>query len=461
MVNNKSNSISYVRTEMLPAQAPPAGEVGMRKWLWENVFSSMSNFKTIGAAISSVLMIVLTLGALALFWWVLAVLFKFAWVDAIWTGSDGSFCRPENNKGKVPLGQNIGACWPFVTNRIGQFMNGFYPEPERWRIYLTYIIGAPLIAGLLMPSIPRKGLNVILLFVAFPIVATILLSGGNMDISGNTWVFWVVVFAIILAALFAMEKMAGAKGLFLSAGKVVAMAAIAIFAILLALSFDFGLEFVETSRWGGLFLTLVIALIGIVVSLPLGIVLALGRRSEMPVVRLASTIFIEVWRGVPLITVLFMSSVMLPLFFAEGVSFDKLIRALIVVALFASAYMAEVVRGGLQAIPKGQYEGSQALGLSYWQTTFLITMPQALKLVIPGIVNTFIGLFKDTTLVSIIGLYDFLGIQELALQDTEWLAPTNQMTGFLFLATVYFLFCYCMSRYSMYTENRLHTGHER
>ena len=457
------NSITkpYVRTQMVPQSAPPSGEVGMRKWMWDNVLSSMANFTTVGNAISSVLMIILTFGVILLVWWVATVLFKFGWADAILTGTDGSFCRPEDNKGKVPVGQNIGACWPFITNRLGQFMNGFYPEPERWRIYLTYLIGAPLIAGLLIPSIPAKGLNAILLFVAFPIIATILLSGGNIDIANSTYYFWAIVFAVILIALYAIEKLSDSKGLFAAGGKLVIVIAIAMFAILFALSFDFGLPFVETSKWGGLMLTLVIGLTGIVVSLPLGILLALGRRSQMPVVRLASTIFIEVWRGVPLITVLFMSSVMLPLFFAEGVSFDKLIRALIVVALFASAYMAEVVRGGLQAIPKGQYEGAQALGLSFWQTTNLITMPQALKLVIPGIVNTFIGLFKDTTLVSIIGLYDFLGIQEAALQDTAWLAPTNQMTGFLFMAVVYWVFCFGMSRYSLYTERRLHTGHTR
>jgi len=461
MVTNKDHARHYVRSNMLPPKAPPAGEVGARKWLWDNIFSSMSSFTSPAAAVSSILMIILTLVVAALIWWVTVTLFKFAWIDAIWVGGDGSYCRPEDNKGKVPLGTEIGACWPFITNRIGQFMNGFYPSPERWRVYLTYIIGAPLIAGLLIPSVPHKALNSLLLFVAFPIIATILLSGGNIEISSSTWVFWAVVFAICLVALFVIEQASGAKGLFLSGGKIVVMVAIGMFAILAALDFDFGLTFIETSQWGGLMLTLVIGLVGIVVSLPIGIILALGRRSQMPVVRLASTIFIEVWRGVPLITVLFMSSVMLPLFFPEGVSFDKLVRALIVVAMFSSAYMAEVVRGGLQAIPKGQYEGSQALGLSYWQTTFLITMPQALKMVIPGIVNTFIGLFKDTTLVSIIGIYDFMGIQEAALQDTDWLAPTNQMTGFLFMATVYWIFCFSMSRYSLYTENRLHTGHKR
>jgi len=173
--------------------------------------------------------------------------------------------------------------------------------------------------------------------------------------------------------------------------------------VLFVMAFDFGLEPVETDLWGGFVMTLVIAVTGIVAALPLGILLALGRRSDMPAVSLFSVIFIEFWRGIPLITVLFMSSVMLPLFLPDGVTFDKLLRALIGVALFSSAYMAEVVRGGLQALPKGQYEGAMAVGLNFWQSMRLIIMPQALKIVIPGIVNTFIGLFKDTTLVSIIG----------------------------------------------------------
>lgn len=461
MGSSSQISRPYVRTQMLPPQAPPSGEVGVRKWLWDNIFSSMANFTTVGTSIISVLMIFLTFGVAYLFFLVVSQLFSFGVTHAIWEGTDGSYCRPVSNNGKVPDGQPIGACWPFIEHHFGQFMNGFYPEPERWRIYVTYLVGAPLIAGLLIPSLPHKTLNAALLFVAFPIFATVLLSGGNLGISQNTWVFWGVIFAAALAILFAIEMFTDAKGVLKSGGKVVAVAAITMFAILFVLDFDFGLTFIETSKWGGLFLTLVIGLVGIVVSLPLGIVLALGRRSQMPVVRLASTIFIEVWRGVPLITVLFMSSVMLPLFFPEGISFDKVIRALIAVALFSSAYMAEVVRGGLQAIPKGQFEGAHALGLSFWQTTNLITMPQALKLVIPGIVNTFIGLFKDTSLVSIIGLYDFMGIQEAALQDSQWIAKNNVYTGFLFMAVVYWVFTYSMSRYSMYTERRLDTGHKR
>lgn len=206
-------------------------------------------------------------------------------------------------------------------------------------------------------------------------------------------------------------------------------------------------------------MTLVIAITGIVASLPVGIMLALGRRSDMPVVKLLSVVFIEFWRGVPLITVLFMSSVLLPLFLPDGVNFDKLLRALIGVALFSSAYMAEVVRGGLQAIPKGQYEGAMALGLGYWQMMQKIILPQALKIVIPGIVNTFIGLFKDTTLVSIIGLLDFLGMINLSHSDSNWATPVQAITSYIFCAFVFFVFCYAMARYSNYMERHLDTGH--
>ena len=219
------------------------------------------------------------------------------------------------------------------------------------------------------------------------------------------------------------------------------------------------LPYVETSRWGGLMLTLVIAITGIVASLPLGIVLALGRRSNMPIIRTICVVFIEFWRGVPLITVLFMASVMFPLFLPEGVTFNQLLRALIGVAVFSSAYMAEVVRGGLQAIPRGQYEAADAMGLSYWSSMRLIILPQALKIVIPGIVNTFIGLFKDTTLVLIIGLFDLLGMVQVGLTDSKWLAQNVPYTGYVFAAFVFWIFCYSMSRYSQMMERKLETGH--
>lgn len=299
-------------------------------------------------------------------------------------------------------GGHMGACWPFIGAKFDQIIYGRYPEAERWRVNIVYFVGLAALIPALMPAVPFKRWNVLFLLVVYPIMTFFLLVGGS-----------------------------------------------------------FGLELVETPLWGGLLVTLVVAVTGIVASLPIGIILALGRRSKMPTARFASIVFIEFWRGVPLITVLFMSSVMFPLLLPEGVNFDKLLRALVGVALFSAAYMAEVVRGGLQAIPRGQYEGAQALGLSYWKMTGLIVLPQALKLVIPGIVNTFIGLFKDTTLVLIIGLFDLLGIIQLNFSDAKWSTPTTNHTGYLFVGLIFWIFCFAMSRYSIYMENRLHTGHKR
>jgi general L-amino acid transport system permease protein len=293
-----------------------------------------------------------------------------------------------------------GACWVFVSVRFNQFMYGLYPEAEYWRINLAGVLLVLLMIPLFLKRFRYKLWLGLFILVGYPVIAFYLFSGGV-----------------------------------------------------------FGLEYVETSRWGGLTLTLVLASVGMAASFPLGVLLALGRRSSMPVVRSVSIVFIEFWRGVPLITVLFMSSVMLPLFLPEGTNFDKLLRAMIGIALFQSAYMAEVVRGGLQAIPKGQYEAAQALGLGYWQTMGLIILPQALKLVIPGIVNTFIALFKDTTLVLIIGLFDMLAMIQAALADPKWLGYAIE--GLLFAGLVYWAFCFAMSRYSMALERRLHTGHRR
>jgi len=296
--------------------------------------------------------------------------------------------------------------------------------------------------------------------VIFPVVSLILLTGGDFEIGVSWWL--ALVFALVLAEIivllpallgavpFAERKRPATVAL-------VPFAALALIFVVMGL--DFGLREVETSLWGGLLVTLVLALCGIAASLPLGILLALGRRSKMPIVRMFSVIFIEFWRGVPLITILFMSSVMLPLFLPDDVSFDKLLRAIIGVAMFASAYMAEVVRGGLQAMPKGQYEGADALGLSHWQKMRLIILPQALKHVIPGIVNTFIGLFKDTSLVLIIGLFDLLGMVKLSLVDPKWATPVTPATGYIFAAFVFWVFCFGMSRYSMFIERRLDRTH--
>lgn len=298
------------------------------------------------------------------------------------------------------LAPGAGACWPFIEAKMGQFIYGRYPLEERWRADWTFMLGMAGLIPMLIPSVPYKFWNAIYLLGPYPVIAFFLLTGGA-----------------------------------------------------------FGLPEVDTSLWGGMLVTLVVAITGIVASLPLGILLALGRRSEMPVIRMLCIGFIEIWRGVPLITVLFMASVMLPLFLPEGVTFDKLLRCLVAVALFSSAYMAEVVRGGLQAVPRGQYEGAQALGLNYWKMMIFIILPQALKTVIPGIVNTFIALFKDTTLVLIIGLFDLLGIIQLNFTDPSWATPQTAVTGYVFAAFLYFVICSGMSQYSRYMERRLDTGH--
>lgn len=348
---------------------------------------------------SSISNTLLTFFGILLAYWIIAPFIQFAFVDAVWSGDNREACLPQD-------GGHGGACWAYVEAYLPQFIYGRYPIEERYRVDIVYALFALLLVPLAIPKVPFKKINAILFLVAFPIVAYFLLTGL---VIGSTVV----------------------------------------------------LPIVETAVWGGLLVTLVIAVTGIVASLPLGIALALGRRSQMPVIKLVSIIFIEFWRGVPLITVLFMSSVMLPLFLPEGVTFDKLLRVLIGVTLFSAAYMAEVVRGGLQAIPKGQYEGAMALGLRFWPMMYLIILPQALKLVIPGIVNTFIGLFKDTTLVLIVGMFDLLGQIQSSFTDPTWSTPSQGHTGYLFAAIIFFVFCFGMSRYSIYMENKLHTGHKR
>ncbi|SDH28789.1 amino acid ABC transporter permease [Roseospirillum parvum] len=293
-----------------------------------------------------------------------------------------------------------GACWTFIRLRFDFFIYGFYPEPERWRVDVVLGLLLLVVGPQFLSRFPGKKWIGLFGLTAFPLIVAMLLMGGL-----------------------------------------------------------FGLPEVETGKWGGLMLTLVLSYVGIVAALPIGVALALGRRSTMPVIRAICVIFIEIWRGVPLISVLFMASVMLPLFLPEGVNFDKLLRALIGIIMFQSAYMAEVVRGGLQGIPKGQYEAADALGLGYWKGMGLVILPQALKMVIPGIVNTFIALFKDTTLVLIIGLLDVLATVQASIVDPAWGNVATE--GYLFAAFCFWVFCFGMSRYSQSLERKLHTGHKR
>lgn len=352
---------------------PPKSEVGVVGWLKKNLFSTPVNS-------------LLTLVALAFICWTIPKIVQWALIDADWLGTTAEDCSRE------------GACWVFVAVRFNQFLFGFYPSSEYWRVVLAFSLVGFLIAWLLIEKTPKKGFVAFITVFIYPVIAYILFYGGV-----------------------------------------------------------FGLPVIETHRWGGLMLTLILATIGMFCALPIGIILALGRRSSMPIAKSVSIIFIELWRGVPLITVLFMSSVMLPIFIPEEITIDKLLRAIIGIIFFESAYMAEVIRGGLQAIPRGQYEAAEALGLSYWKTMFFIILPQALKMVIPGIVNTFNALFMDTTLVLIIGLFDFLAVMQSAFSDPKW--PGFSVEGYIFVALVYWIACFSMSRYSQYLERKLHTGH--
>lgn len=382
-----ASEVTYIRQEMLAPLPPPTSEASVVGWVRKNLLATPKD-------------VVLTIIGLAVLALILPGAINFLFLDAAWFGADRSVCATIAQGGTQPDGWK-GACWAFVESRFSQFIFGRYPLEERWRVILVGVMFVALLVPILIPKAPRKGLNALLLFIVFPVVAFFLLHGG------------------------------------------------------------FGLTEVETPLWGGLMVTLILSFVGIAVSLPLGILLALGRRSDMPIIKMICVVFIEVVRGVPLITVLFMANVMLPLFMPTGWTIDNFLRALVGVSLFASAYMAEVVRGGLQAIPKGQYEGADSLGLSYWQKTRLIILPQAIKLVIPGIVNTFIGLFKDTSLVSIIGMFDLLGIVRLNFTDATWATPVTPLTGLIFAGFVFWIFCFGMSRYSAFMERHLDTGHKR
>jgi general L-amino acid transport system permease protein len=376
--------MAFVRRVTIAPRPPPAAMTGTIGWLRANLLSTPFN-------IALTVLIVLLLA------WAIPEIVRFLVIDAVWSGGDRDACL------WTVQHREIGACWPFVWERLPYFIYGSYPIPQRWRVDVFFLMLTVGVAWLLWLKAPRRDLGAIYFFIVLPIVSYILLTG------------WSVI----------------------------------------------GLEPVDTVLWGGVLVTIVVASVGIVFSLPLGIVLALGRRSRMPVVRTLSVVFIEFVRGVPLITVLFMAGVMLPLFVPEQYSPDKLVRALVGIAIFASAYMAEVVRAGLQAIPRGQYEGAMAVGLGYGQMTRLVILPQALTVTIPNIVNTYIGLFKDTTLVFIVGIFDLLRTIEVARIDPKWATPVTSTTGYAVAAIFYVVFCYGMSRYARAMEVRLAKGGRR
>jgi len=507
MKNDAPASI-FVRQDLVAERPAPVKTTGFVGFLRTRLFNSPSN-------------ILITIVSVLLLWFTVVPALRFMLIDAGWTGNDRTACLAKN------AGDVVGACWPFIQAKFSQFIYGFYPEAERWRVNVVFFLAVILLLPLLIPRLPAKGLNAGLFFIAFPVVAFFLLYGGGLRGLGISWtagllsgfndsigdggrklvtagqttavigpLLWLLGNLIVLLSTmvswlllpltwlrdqvqsygspvwadFAATTMIVSGLVFWFTGSVRAgwrplITCLSIFAgigiVIAVMGLDRGgYPVVDTRLWGGLLVTLVVSVTGIVASMPVGIALALGRRSTIPLIRIFSIAFIEFWRGVPLITVLFFATYMLPLFVPTGFTIDGLMRALIGIALFAGAYQAEVIRGGLQAIPRGQGEAANALGLSWAKTTALIVMPQALRHVIPGLVNSFIALFKDTSLVSIVALFDLLGQLRAAFSDPVWSTPSTLFTGFAFTGIIYFVFCFGMSRYSLFVENRLN-AHRR
>jgi general L-amino acid transport system permease protein len=352
------------------------------------------------------------------------------------------------------------------------YMYGRYPDVEQWRVNLAGVVLAVWLAPFWFPRIKAKILVGMSAVLTFPFLAAYLFLGGEAGLFLQVMVsvamtlfatVWLNVGATYLgypSLRVALLRLSGFENKGDHLHKYVLLGAFGVgFVIAFAYQSTWELVAVPTQNWGGLFLTLVISGIGISSALPSGIILALGRRSKMPVIRVFCTAFIELFRSVPLITILFMAVTMMPLFLPVEINPDKLVLVIVAVCIFAAAYMAEIVRGGLQAINKGQYEAAQAMGLNYWKMMTLIIMPQALKVMIPNIVGNFIGLLKDTTLVSIIGLYDILLMAKASGQDGKWLGMHTE--PFLFTAAVFFVVCFCMSKYSQHLERTIGGGYGR
>jgi len=473
------SDISFVRAEMLPPSEPPISERGAVKWLHENLFSGWLNSILTVLAVVSVYYLIKGGSP-----WV---------INGVWTGDSLSDCREA-------LAGESGACWAILVERWNQFLFGFYPNTEYWRPTLTFALLFVALAPVLYYGLNRA--NAIMVGIVGGVLVLSLIALG-------TDVWHILLSVLVFAALTAVAWLAPKKLVYMSLafpalgffilwggsvwGPIGAMAGLGIFAVVWRLTqrvlgdvvaggvglivavvwwlwlqtvvttalhglIPIGLEAVDSDQFGGFLLSFVIGVTAISASLPIGIVLALGRRSDMPLVKMLCVGFIEFVRGVPLITMLFTASLLLQYFLPPQTNFDLVLRVIILVTLFSAAYIAEVVRGGLAALPRGQYEAADALGLDYWQAQRLITMPQALKISIPGIVSSFIGLFKDTTLVALVGLADPLqGIRKIVLADIDWKGIFWE--PFIFVGLIFFVVCFSMSRYSMYLERKLKTDH--
>ncbi len=431
---------AYVRTEMLPEQTPPVTVSGPIKWARENLFSSVWN-----ALMTIISIYVIYVVLVAILPWML---------NGIWDAGSLNECREirDARGGSGEHGHDV-ACWAVLVDRWDQLMFGFYPSDLYWRPILALALFLTAIAPVLYDSLPRK---MLILTALMPFLCFWLLWGGSI------WTPIVVALGFVLG--WAVVKFGeGTLGSMLAT----------IGAILVPILFwmyltgplisglhsilPIGIQAVESRAFGGFLLAFVIGASGIILSMPLGVILALGRQSDLFIINKCSVIFIEVIRGVPLIVWLFTAQLLLGYFLPPGSNFDLMVRVIIMVTLFSSAYIAEVIRGGLAALPRGQYEGADSLGLNYWQSMQLIILPQALKISIPGIVSSFIGLFKDTVLVVFIGLFDPIGFSNAIRADTDWNGIYWEL--FIFIGLCFFICCFGMSRYSQYLERKLATDH--
>ena len=433
MSDTHSQTALYVADALLPEQPAPRASRGPAAWLRENLFSSIGN----------AIVTVITLAIVVFLVWSFAPWF----LNGVWDASSVRECR------EILAGEH-GGCFAVLVKRFDQLMFGFYDASQIWRPTLALALFVPAVVPVLAEGKVQRLWPLTLLY---PLVAYYLIFGGA--------IWGIAAFLLGFAIAYGVFRALAAS---LSSPMSALLAALVTVVYWLVFADDVssalrstfgfvGLRPIETAKMGGVLLAMIIGVSGIVLSFPIGILLALGRQSDLPVLKMICVGFIEFFRGVPLITLLFVASVLLNYFLPPGVSFDKLLRVIVLVVLFASAYMAEVIRGGLAAVPKGQYEAAQAMGLPYWDSMRLIILPQALKVAIPGIVSTFIGLFKDTTLVSVIGLYDVLGIRTAIDSSPEWKGIFWEII--VFAGVFFFICCFAMSRYSMYVERKLDTGH--
>ena len=437
MSETKTQNVSFVREGILPQAAPPITEVGAIRWVRENLFSSPLNA-------------ILTLLSIYVVYWVISHVGPWV-VGGIWSANSLSECR-EIAAATVGADHSV-ACWAVLSERWHQLLFGFYPSELHWRPLLALAIFLVGLGPILFPNASR---NLFIVTMIAPFLCFWLLWGGSVWLPVSVALGLVAAYFAFGFATKAISALAG----------IIAAIVVPIFfwlyvsgpfAGLMDSVMPIGIQFVESRAFGGFMLSVVIGLAAIVLSLPLGILLALARQSDLFIIQTSAVVFIEVIRGVPLIVWLFTAQLLLNYFLPPGTNFDLTLRVIIMVTLFSAAYIAEVVRGGLAALPKGQYEGADSLGLNYWQSMRLIVLPQALKISIPGIVNTFIGLFKDTTLVVFIGLFDPLGMASAIRASTDWNGIYWEL--FIFIGLLFFIFCFSMGRYSLHLENKLQREH--